>query len=156
MMKREIVGRGNGYSSDMIVSQDYELWWRLSRITRLGNLQDVLLYLRDHGTSISGKHSAQQLLNGIRISRQMMSEILNEDVSMEVVQCLWNQEFETVSDVYQVARLIYRLWQATITDKALSVAERRMIRRDVVRRLFALARLQIHNVHLWKVLGWAW
>ena len=50
----------SGYSSDMIASQDYDLWWRLIQVTLLSNLQDVFFYLRKHEASVTSVHLAQQ------------------------------------------------------------------------------------------------
>jgi len=85
----------------------------------------------------------------------MMSEVLGEDVSVEVAQRLWRQEFETADDVLRVARLIYGLCQASVTDNALSTPEKRRIRRDAAKRLLGLVRPRIHDVRLWEVLGLA-
>lgn len=153
MMRREVVDQVGEYSSDMIHAEDYDLWRRLSWVTRLSNLQDVLLYLRKHEAGVTNRHLAQQRKNSIRISQLMMSEVLGEDVPMNLVQCLWSQEFETLNDVRQVAKLIYRLCQASVADSALSTAEKRMIRRDAANRLFRLARPRIRDMHMWEVLG---
>jgi hypothetical protein len=155
MMRREAVDRAGGYSADMLTAQDYDLWRRLSRVTRLSNLQDVLLFLRKHEDSITSVHLAQQLENWVRISQLMMSGVLGEDVPIELAQHLWSQEFETPKDVLRAARLIYRLCRASVADSELSTAEKRTIRRDAASRLLALARPRIRDVRLWEVIGLA-
>jgi glycosyltransferase involved in cell wall biosynthesis len=153
MMRREVVERVGGYNPNMVTAQDYDLWRRLSGVTRLSNLQDVLLSLRKHEASMRKIHLAEHRRNRIRISRLMMSEILGEDVPSDVVQHLWSKEFESADDVHQAARLIYRLYQASITDSTLSTTEKRKVRRDAARRLFRLARPRIRDVRVWGVLG---
>lgn len=153
MMRREVVERVGGYNSDLVTAEDYDLWRRLSGVTRLFNLQDVLLYLRDHGASVRKRHRTEHQHNRIRVSRLMVSEVLGEDVPARVVQGLWSKEFESADDVHQAARLIYRLYQASITDSTLSTAGKQMIRRDAARRLFRLARPRIRDVRVWGVLG---
>jgi len=78
----------------------------------------------------------------------MMSGVLGADVPLEVIQRLWSQESEALNDVHQVAGLIHRLCQASVTDSAVSTAEKRTIRRDAAGRLFALARPRIRDVRL--------
>lgn len=91
----------------------------------------------------------------IRVSQRMMSGVPGEDVPLEVVQRLWSQESGALNDVRQVAGLIHRLCQASVTDSAVSTGEKRTIRRDAARRLSALARSRIRDVRLWEVLGLA-
>ena len=85
----------------------------------------------------------------------MISEVLGEDVPFKVVQRLWSREFETLDDVRQAANLVYRLCQASVTDNALSMAEKGMIRKDAAWRLLFLARPQIRDVRAWEILGLA-
>jgi hypothetical protein len=43
MMRRALVERVGGYDETLPVAQDYDLWLRMARITRLGNLPDALV-----------------------------------------------------------------------------------------------------------------
>jgi glycosyltransferase involved in cell wall biosynthesis len=155
MMSREVVNGVNGYDIEMEVAMDYDLWRRLSRVTRLANLRDVLLFLRRHEDSVTSRHLVEQRNNSIRISQLAIAETLGEDVPLEVVQRLWAQEFETSNELLQIARLIYRLCQATVSDRALPSGERRTIRTDAAKRLFGLARPRIRDVRVWEVFGLA-
>ncbi len=155
MMRREVLNRVNGYDVEMEVALDYDLWRRLSLVTRLANLQDVLVWLRTHEDSVTSKHLVQQRNNSIKISQLAIAGILSEDVPLDVVQRLWAQDFESASEVLQVARLIYRLCQATIAASALSPAERRMIRSDAANRLFRLASPRMRQARVWEVVGLA-
>jgi len=155
MMRREVVGRVGGYSTDLLTAEDYDLWRRLNQVTRLSNLPEMLLYLRRHEACVTRAHRAKQLENSIKISHLRMSEALKEDVPVQVVQRLWSKEFEGLDHVRQAANLVYRLCQASIADSTLSPAEKRMIRRDAARRLFGLACQQTHDGRAWEVLGLA-
>jgi glycosyltransferase involved in cell wall biosynthesis len=46
VMRREVAERAGGYDPGRPVAQDYALWMRMSRITRLANLPDVLVVRR--------------------------------------------------------------------------------------------------------------
>jgi glycosyltransferase involved in cell wall biosynthesis len=43
MMRRSVLDRVGGYDEALPVAQDYDLWMRMSRITRLGNLPEPLV-----------------------------------------------------------------------------------------------------------------
>jgi len=46
MMRRAALDRAGGYDESIPVAQDYDLWMRLSRFTRLANLQEPLVIRR--------------------------------------------------------------------------------------------------------------
>ena len=46
MARRSLVERVGGYDETMPVAQDYDLWMRLARVTRLGSLPEVLVVRR--------------------------------------------------------------------------------------------------------------
>lgn len=46
MMRRDAYERAGGYDARVLVAQDYDLWMRMSRSTRLANLPDVLVVRR--------------------------------------------------------------------------------------------------------------
>lgn len=155
MMRRQIVEWAGGYSSDMVHAEDYDLWQRLSGMTRLSNLPDVLLHLRIHDTNVSNVHSSEQRRNSVRISNLMISNILNEEVPIDKVQRLWDKEFQTASDVRPVAELVYRLYQAIVSNGELSPIEKQAIRRDAAMRMCGLTRQWVNNVSVWGVLAQA-
>lgn len=153
MMRREIVEQAGGYDADMVHAEDYDLWRRLSCVTRLSNLQDTLLQLRKHDVNVSNVHVSEQRRNAIRISTQMISHILNEEVPAGIVQRLWDQKFQKASDMYPVAELVYRLYQAIVSNGELSTIEKRTICRDAAMRLWGLTRPWVKNVSVWGVLS---
>jgi glycosyltransferase involved in cell wall biosynthesis len=46
MLRRELVLRAGGYDETLPVAQDYDLWMRISRVTRLANLAEPLVVRR--------------------------------------------------------------------------------------------------------------
>jgi len=46
MARRALLERAGGYDETLAVAQDYDLWMRLARLTRLANLPDVLVVRR--------------------------------------------------------------------------------------------------------------
>ena len=153
MMRRQIVEQVGGYSSDMMQTEDYDLWRRLSGMTRLSNLQDVLLHLRKHDANGSILNPSEERRFSVQVSSLMISQILNEEVPAGTVQRLWDQEFQTAYDVCPVAELVYRLYQAIISNGKLSTIEKQIIRRDAAMRLYGLSGPWVKNVSVWGVLA---
>lgn len=155
MMRTAILRLITGYNTDMRYAADYDLWIRLSGITKLSNLQEVLLLYRQHEDTVSQKHYKEQRKNTIRISQLHMSEILGEDVPLSLVQRFWDKDFETSAQVRQTAQLIYKLWKATNSNSNLLSKERRLIRKDAALQLYQLARPRLRDTRVLRILGWA-
>ena len=156
MMRRGVVIRAGGYNADMVTAQDYDLWRRLSNVTRLANMNDVLLFLRRHKNSVSSMYSSMQRKNSIRISHLMITSILSENVPIDVLARFQNKDFNTLNDIRKVANLIHRLYQAfVVDDDSLSPAEKQMVRKDAARRLLVLVCQRTYEGYAWDILGLA-
>lgn len=51
--RKDMIDKVNGYNDDIPLSQDYELYFRIGKICKFGNIPDVLLKLRTHDDSSS-------------------------------------------------------------------------------------------------------
>ena len=67
MLRRELLARAGGYDEALAVAQDYELWLRLSRLTRLANLPDVLVVRRLGERRVSIEREADRLRTEARV-----------------------------------------------------------------------------------------
>lgn len=67
-------------------AEDYELWTRISAVTRLANLQQVLYRVRIHENEVSKIHSSTQLENSFRVKKRefekMGLQVTEEDIKM--------------------------------------------------------------------------
>ena len=61
VMRRELVERVGGYDATFPVAQDYDLWLRLSELTRLANLPDVLVARRLIPERVSAQRDSERL-----------------------------------------------------------------------------------------------
>lgn len=163
MMRQEVVAQTDGYHSEFInYSEDYDLWQRLSNITRLAHVPDVLAYVRrfeGYGSNVSSHGFNRQYQHSLKISQRMMSEILGEEVPLrlvkKVLKYFGEPEFEALDEVCEAAHLIYRLCQVYIMDPTLTRQEKRLIRKDAAKELYLLYRPHVANLRAWKMLGWA-
>lgn len=53
MFRRSAYDLAGGYRDDATVFEDHDLWWRMSKVTRMANISDVLLRYREVPTSAS-------------------------------------------------------------------------------------------------------
>lgn len=138
MMRKDALVEVGGYNPGMICSQDYELWWRVVGSARLANLPEVLLQLRRHSDSVTSIKGDQQVENGIRISHNKMSELLNEEIDLDGIRQLWKQQFRSTSAVLDAGRWIRSLCRSFIQDEALAQDEKKWICKNAAARLRGL------------------
>lgn len=151
MMRRKIVEEAGGYNQEMAQAEDYDLWRRLSAVTRLANLPDELVDLRRHETNASSLHALEVRQHAMNTSRLMMSHILDEDVPLAMIQPLWERTVRTEREARPLAELVYRLYATITRNDKLSTTESQNIRRDAARRLYGLSRPWLYGVG-----GWVW
>ncbi|MEI7525473.1 MAG: glycosyltransferase [Mariniphaga sp.] len=149
MMRRGIVEEAEGYNSDLRYAEDYDLWRRLSCVAHLSNLPDVLLHLRKHAANVSILHEEELWKYSIQTCNLMISQIINEKVSVMTIQRLWDNNFKTVSDVRSVAELVYKIYKSVVSDEELSTVEKRTIRKDAALKLYCLTIPWVKSPCVW-------
>jgi glycosyltransferase involved in cell wall biosynthesis len=158
MMRKEVVLRTGGYTSEVIYGrekysgEDYDLWRRSCKVTKLSNLQDVMLLLRKHDTNVTKTYLDEHLINTAKISRVMMSECLGESLTIEIVQKIQRGNINKVNDIIPAGKVIYKLYRFFISSNKLSFFEKKLIRKDAVDRLLLIAGGSIRHVHAWYVM----
>ena len=63
IMRRDLVQAVGGYHAAYRYCEDYDLWLRLSALTRFANLQDRLILYRHSDTQVSTRHFVRQRIN---------------------------------------------------------------------------------------------
>jgi glycosyltransferase involved in cell wall biosynthesis len=67
MMRRSALADAGGYDKSLAVAQDYDLWMRMSRVTRLANLPGPLIVRRLLPGRISAARDAERLSTEARV-----------------------------------------------------------------------------------------
>jgi glycosyltransferase involved in cell wall biosynthesis len=67
MARRALVERVGGYDASMPVAQDYDLWMRLARVTRLASLAEVLVVRRLVPGRVTARRDSERLRAEARI-----------------------------------------------------------------------------------------
>ena len=149
MMRRQLVNMFNGYDPKMHTSQDHLLWCRLSGVTHLANLPDIYLYLRKHQKNISSSKWGEQRRMGLENSRELLSEILGENVPLAQLegacQAVWAPADANSQDYFQLALLKYRLCNVILSDAKLTELEKTKMAQDVLNELKELSG-HIHGI----------
>lgn len=67
MMRREVLEAVGGYDETLPVAQDYDLWMRMSRITRMANLPEPLVLRRLTPGRVSSVRETERLKAEVRV-----------------------------------------------------------------------------------------
>jgi glycosyltransferase involved in cell wall biosynthesis len=67
MVRREVLAHAGGYDERLAVAQDYDLWMRLARLTRLANLDEVLVVRRLGPARVSVEREEDRLRTEARV-----------------------------------------------------------------------------------------
>jgi glycosyltransferase involved in cell wall biosynthesis len=67
MARRALLARAGGYDETLAVAQDYDLWMRLARLTRLANLDEVLVVRRLGPGRVSVEREEDRLRTEARV-----------------------------------------------------------------------------------------
>lgn len=144
MMHKKLIRDLGGYTSELLGrdakfgGEDYALWCHASTITRLSNLNEILLYLRKHQTNMSKVYLKKHAKNTAKISQFMLSNALGTTIPINVVDLLVNSP--QVSDAHwEASSVIVRLHQSLIAKTVFSQKEHIIVLEDVAIRLLKLA-----------------
>ena len=77
MIRRSLVQKVGEYDEKMRYVEDYDLWWRLSRLAGIANLPDVLVRRRYRGKSITWLYRHEMLKAALELSLRAVRESLN-------------------------------------------------------------------------------
>lgn len=147
MLRRDIVLQAGGYPSDCFIAQDYDLWSRLMFMTDICQLPDTLVNYRQNTNAISIKNFDKQAETSVRVVQRNLTRFFDIELSAGIVKALCDsynvrRHFPLTDGaiIKQASQLILDFRQKYFARYNLTKKERRVIERDVVKKLLALSR----------------
>jgi glycosyltransferase involved in cell wall biosynthesis len=133
VFRREVLHAVGGYAQGIQhVAEDYNLMRRLSRVTRLSNVSEVLYLYRRHAASSTSYYAELVSANCARVCQLALEELVGHAVPIEVARQVWNGTHEP-SDSRPAAVLVEAFKAFTMSE--LTAVERRLVLRDVLWQL---------------------
>ncbi len=149
MMRKTVFEQAGGYAEGSAPAEDYDLWQRISTITDLVNLPDVLLLYRVWSGSITSQHGTYANAKAVDVAQRGISTLLGNPVPYEAAEAMravmelapstWPGESATIRDTAEWLVRLCRVYVAQNRD-ALSRADAACITEEVAFRLVLLAR----------------
>lgn len=138
MVRRSVFERLGGYDESLAVTVDYDLFARAAEITRLANLPDVIGYLRRHEGRASVTRRSLQAENALTVSQRYVSNLLEEDVPISVIQLLTARKHVQVDEVEALLDLLNRIGARALARCPDSARGRLEMRREAARLMIRL------------------
>lgn len=147
MMRKHALKSIRGYSDNLSYAADYDLYLRLSKITKIANLNEKLLLYRWHKSNMSkSKISLDELynLNRLALKEFVEKSSLHIEVFSDNYLCENEEEYN-----YQFTRAVYPLYQGYVENTQLNDHQQALIRKDAARRIFNLANWKRKTPKFW-------
>lgn len=129
MMRAEALREINGYK-DMRYSQDYDLFYRLSKNWEFHNLQEVLLLRREHEQRIGKSHTEEQMANTAQTRQEMIQELIGEKVPLKMIMDSFPPHSNGIDDL-DLLSLVDRIYRKFSSQIRLFDSERKIIKYQV-------------------------
>ena len=139
LMRRDVFDKVGGYNEQLSTAQDHDLWRRVSGVTQVANLPDVLLRLRRHEGNVTKVKSTEHRRNSIVAIQLMLSEYLDEKIPEDLVQCLLGWGCKSREHREKVIALVDRLYQRGLSEPSFTKEEQVYIKKTTSQTLMRLA-----------------
>jgi len=151
MMRLSTIKQVGGYDPALAQSQDYDLWWRLSFISKLANLESIFVFLRQHPGQITSVHRNNQFERGTKIDQRHLSRVLGKPISEDTIRKLWFSEFGNLGDALAACKLILD-YSTNILKHVQSYSQRTIIKKDEKSRIRSIMTQFARNQSWYMVL----
>lgn len=141
VLRRQAIDVAGGYDEAFWTGQDYELWSRMIKVCRVGNLEDPLMKRRVHSNSITSSAERNRVHDGLLapVRQRMVNELLNLDLTKKETETLRHAvQSDGIADIWDLIAIIPCVREYGLKlDTILSPKDARKIRADVSRALFS-------------------
>lgn len=139
MARRDLLLQAGGYQLDRIHAEDYDLWFRLSRITQLAILPSVQACLFLNPEGVSQQYAEVQQKTALHISQDAMSELLGQPISLTDTTLMFKlgraQLLSTEDDMHRAEILLGQLHIAYLKKTSLTEQEKNLLEANVMSKL---------------------
>jgi glycosyltransferase involved in cell wall biosynthesis len=156
MFLADVVRQVGGYRSEYQYVEDYDLFIRLSKITQMASLSDILFFYREdmEGSISITKREEQQRLDA-SLRRQLIFEHLQRNPSLETCVLLQRPDLADptkLSDVLTACETILALYRCHLQRNPwMSALDRKYIRKSAAHLIRTLLNVSPSRQLLWRI-----
>ena len=141
IIRHSILDNMDLYDKSYVHIEDYDLWVRMSKHCKVANLPETLLIYRSHPESVTSKNFQEQKRTGNfirkRVFSDILSDILNEEVDMRLIETLSNKEAHQHDDIVEALNLLLKSYRLFVQNNHLNGREVAFVKNQVSKRLAA-------------------
>ncbi|MEH2279471.1 MAG: glycosyltransferase family 2 protein [Nostoc sp.] len=149
--RRDLLLQVGGYRLDRIHAEDYDLWYRLSRVTQLAILPNIRGYLYRNPEGVSQKFADAQNQTCKQIIRDAMSELLSKSISLTDAHIMFKIArtaiLSTADEMHRCEVLLSQLHTAYLSKFALIEKEKAFLEANLTNKLY-MAKMLFHATQL--------
>lgn len=134
------------------LSEDYLLFGLISQKYLVSNIDEPLLYFREHADSVSNQHSGAQLRTACKVAKILADDIIDDDIPSNLIDLMYLKNSSHLTDnLKKTSMLIDRLYNAHENIYRLKGYELDIVSTDyLVRKSVLLSR---HKFILFRLMG---
>ena len=117
MFRARTFNDAGGYAQAEWPAEDYGLWLRMSELSEVRIIPDVVGFVASDALGISRQNSAHQDLKTSELSSTYLSRLLNEPVDPATASAIRRSEFTTAQQVEYAQELILRASDAIRSER---------------------------------------
>jgi glycosyltransferase involved in cell wall biosynthesis len=162
IIRKSLLNDVGGYPED-VVSQDYGLWMRIIKRSKIAILNEVLFLFRWHNSNYSLFKGASHVFTMSRLA--ILEFAAKHSLTIGIVEDYPPPESQEY--IFQYTKAIYPLYREFLKNISVNRELKVLIRKDAARRIFNLANWQRRSPRFWpffvlacwldiSVLGHAW
>lgn len=138
MMRTELFKISGGYNKNALHVEDYEFFLKVSKITKLANLNETLYKYRRHDDSVSLKYEEIQKKNHFAYSKEQLKTYI-PGVTDDFVRFL---KYDIITEKVEpqcIFSSLKKLYKQFTTKNDLSNTEKKQVKKEIVRKMYLLA-----------------
>jgi glycosyltransferase involved in cell wall biosynthesis len=143
LFTREIYLKVGGFDERSKVGMDYDFFSKVSKIEKISNIQEPIMYWRVHKSSISSSQGEFQLENAKDVSRNYVNDFLNEEYTENDINQLWDRDWEK----YNIIRIaiLFKVYKKILNEKQWSSSEKKTLKTYITNKFIYHFMLHINN-----------
>ncbi|MEM4406818.1 MAG: glycosyltransferase [Candidatus Methanomethylicaceae archaeon] len=142
IMRKQLILKER-YNPTYRYAQDYDLWLRLSKKTKIANIPEILYMRRVHPRTISLMHGQEQKQAVVDIMRKKLTSLLKVAIKEREVMILegaiTQKKMRTRQELRTLIKLIIRVYRAYLREHLRDKSTQRMVAHDVAQKLASVA-----------------
>lgn len=151
MMNKKIIRGIGGYSPLCVHAEDYDLWIRASKVTRISNLEEKLLLLRKHDGNYTKTYLEEHKQVAINICHSMATDCMKENIDPKFIAILLGYKCPSANEALETSTIVYKLYCKHYKSNSCSKRGAQLIRKDAGSRLFGLVQPFIRDSSIWRI-----